>query len=144
MYRPMLYLHWKQVRWGLLPFAFAAYALPLLAVQGLGTAPGMEATTLEAYRIVGGFQVWLPVFPLLAAAVGMTLALSAWNWDHQLKHVYALSLPISRWRYAALKMGAGATLALVPTAALWFGGPRPDCRCRRSHKLTMGEAHRHP
>ncbi len=121
MYQPMLYMHWKQIRWGLLPFILAAYALPMIAVQGLGTAPGMESATLHAYRIVAGFEIWLPAFPLLAAAVGITLALSAWNWDHQLKHVYALSLPVSRWRYAALKMGAGATLALLPAGALLVG-----------------------
>lgn len=121
MYKPMLHMHWKQIRWGLLPFVLAAYALPLIAVQGLGTPPGMESATLEAYRIVGGFQVWLPAFPMLAAAVGIVLALSAWNWDHQLKHVYALSLPVSRWRYATMKMVAGATLTLLPAAGLWIG-----------------------
>ena len=121
MYQPMLFMHWKQVRWGLLPFVLAAYALPMIAVQGLGSAPGMDGTTLEAYRIVAGYQVWLPAFPILATAIGITLALSAWNWDHQLKHVYALSLPVSRWRYATLKMGAGAILALLPAGALLVG-----------------------
>jgi hypothetical protein len=117
----MLHMHWKQIRWGLLPFVLGAYVLPLMAVQGLGTPPGMDSASLEAYRLVAGYQVWLPVFPLLAAAVGITLALSAWNWDHQLKHVYALSLPVSRWRYAVVKMVAGATLALLPAGALWIG-----------------------
>lgn len=121
MYQPMLSLHWKQIRFGLLPFILAAYGLPLIAVQGLGSAPGMDGPPLEAYRVLATYGVWAPMFPLLAAATGITLALSAWNWDHQLGHVYALSLPISRWRYAALKMGAGATLALIPAAAFWIG-----------------------
>jgi hypothetical protein len=121
MYQPMLYLHWKQINFGLVPLILMAYALPLLAVQGLGAAPGMESTTLEAYRIVAGASIWLPAFPLLATAIGLTLALSAWNWDHQLKHVHALSLPMPRWRYALAKMGAGAALALLPAAGLWIG-----------------------
>lgn len=121
MYQPMLYVHWKQVRLGLIPFILGAFALPLLMVQGLGVPPGMEATSLEAYRIVSEFQLWLPFYPFLALAVGMTLALSSWNWDHQLKHVYALSLPVARWEYAMLKMGAGALLAMLPVAALWLG-----------------------
>ena len=121
MYHLMLHMHWKQIRWGLLPFLLAAYALPLIAVQGLGTPPGMESATLEGYRIVAGYQIWLPAFPILAGGVGITLALSAWNWDHQLKHVYALSLPVSRWRYAGMKMVAGATLTLLPAGALWIG-----------------------
>jgi len=121
MYQPMLYIHWKQIRVGLIPFIVAAFALPLLMVQGLGTIPGMNTTSMEAYRIVNEFQVFLPLFPALAAGVGMTLALSAWNWDHQQKHVYALSLPVSRWEYAMLKMGAGAVLAMLPVVALWAG-----------------------
>jgi hypothetical protein len=121
MVQPMLFLHWKQVRFVLLPLALAAYALPLLAVQGLGNAPGMTAPGLEAYRIVFGSAIWQTAFPLLATAVGVTLALSSWNWDHQLGHVYALSLPISRRRYAAMKMGAGAALALLPALTLWAG-----------------------
>jgi len=121
MYQPMLYLHWKQIRLVLLPFVLAAYGLPLAAVQGLGSPPGMDGAAMEAYRVVSTYQVWLPFFPLLAAAIGVTLALSAWNWDHQLGHVYALSLPISRRRYAAIKMGAGAILALLPASAFWIG-----------------------
>ena len=121
MYQPMLYVHWKQVRLGLIPFILGAFALPLLMVQGLGVTAGMDTTSLEAYRIVNDFQEWLPLFPSLAAAVGITLALSSWNWDHQQKHVYALSLPLSRWEYSMLKMGAGALLAMLPVAALWMG-----------------------
>jgi len=121
MVQPMLFLHWKQVRFVLLPFMIAAYALPLLAVQGLGSPIGVLGPSLEAYRVVYTYAIWLPSFPLLATAIGVTLALSSWNWDHQLGHVYALSLPISRRRYAAMKMGAGAVLTLLPAAALWIG-----------------------
>jgi hypothetical protein len=121
MYQPMLYVHWKQIRVGLIPFIVASFALPILMVQGLGVTPGTSSTTMEAYRMVNEFQVFLPVFPMLAAAIGGTLALSAWNWDHQHKHVWALSLPLARWEYAMLKMGAGAVLAMLPVAALWLG-----------------------
>ncbi len=121
MYQPMLFLHWKQIRFGLLPFIIAAYGLPLLAVQGLGSGPGMEAPSLEAYRVVSTYGFWLPAFPLLATATGVTLALSSWNWDHQLGHVYALSLPISRLRYAVNKMASGVVLALLPAFAFWVG-----------------------
>lgn len=121
MYQPMLFVHWKQVRLVLIPFVLAAFALPLLVVQGLGATPGADEPSMMAYRIVAEYQVWLPFFPLLAFATGITLALSAWNWDHQQGHVYALSLPLARWEYAMLKMGAGAALALIPAAALWLG-----------------------
>ena len=71
--------------------------------------------------MVNEFQIFLPIFPLLACSIGITLALSAWNWDHQHKHVWALSLPLARWEYAMLKMGAGAVLAMLPVTALWIG-----------------------
>ena len=118
MYQPMLFVHWKQARLLLIPFVMAAFGLPLLQVQGLGPGPGGEAVTLSAVAIVSSYQIWLPVFPLFAAAVGAMLALTAWNWDHQHQHVYALSLPLARWEYAMLKMGAGVVLLLIPVALL--------------------------
>jgi hypothetical protein len=121
MYQPMLFLHWKQIKVALIPFVIAAFGLPLLAVQGLGGSIDMTTAAAEAYRSVAAYRIWMPAYPLLAAGIGITLALSAWNWDHQLNHVYALSLPIARWRYAALKMGAGAILALVPATAFLVG-----------------------
>jgi hypothetical protein len=121
MYQPMLFMHWKQVRLVLIPFVIAAFGLPLLSLQGLPTAPGADGTPIEVYALVSGFQLWQPLFPFLALAIGVVLALTSWNWDHQLNHVYALSLPLARWEYAMLKMGAGAALALVPAAALWAG-----------------------
>lgn len=120
MYQPMIYLHWRQVRVGLIPFVVAAFGLPLLLVQGMGGYDPQSAG-VAAYQYLVNAQVWLPVFPALAAATGMTLALTSWNWDHQLNHVYALSLPISRWKYATLKMGAGLVLGLIPAAGFWLG-----------------------
>jgi len=114
----MLFIHWKQVRWPLLPFAVLAFGLPLLSIQGLGG-------DLISDPLIPAFSDWaivsLPAYPALAFLTGVLLALTAWNWDHQLNHVYALSLPLARWEYALLKMGAGAALALVPTLSLWIG-----------------------
>ena len=121
MYKSLLFLHWKQIRHALAFLVVASFALPLMAVRGLGNVPGLDGTGLEAYRFVAGFQEWLIFFPLLAAGIGITLALSAWNWDHQLNHVYALSLPVTRWEYTLQKMLAGATLAVVPVVGLWLG-----------------------
>lgn len=118
MYQPMLFIHWRQARLALLPFVVASFGLPLLSVGGLG---GTLDASWEAYRALSATEIWLPLYPVLAAAIGVTLALTSWNWDHQLKHVYALSLPVARWEYVLLKMGAGVVLCLVPTAALWAG-----------------------
>jgi hypothetical protein len=121
MYQPMLYMHWKQIRLVLIPLVLASFGLPLVAVAGLGAAPGASATSLNASVVINALGVWLPFFPALALAIGVILALSAWNWDHRLGHVYALSLPLTRMEYALLKMGAGAALVLLPAAAMWLG-----------------------
>lgn len=121
MYQPMLYLHWKQIRVGLIPFILAAFGLPLLSVQGIGTPLGMEGQSLQAYAVLNSMQDSTMFYPLLAAAIGVTLALSAWNWDHQQEHVHALSLPLARHEYVMLKMGAGVVLATLPALALWLG-----------------------
>lgn len=121
MYKSMLFLHWKQIRHVLALLVIASFALPLMAVGGLGSTPGMEGAGLEAYRFIAGFEAWLPFFPILAGSIGVVLGLSAWNWDHQLDHVYALSLPVTRWDYTLQKMLAGATLAFLPAVGLWLG-----------------------
>lgn len=120
MYQPMLFVHWKQVRHLLLLFVVAAFGLPLLAVQGLGVVPGSVGAA-GVYALAAAPTPWLPLFPALAGVVGVTLALTAWSWDHRLGHVYALSLPVARWEYALLKMSAGIVLGLLPTSALWLG-----------------------
>ncbi len=121
MYRSMLFLHWKQIRHVLALAVIASFSLPLLAVQGMGAPPGTEFAAFDAYRFVAAAETWVVLFPTLAMAIGVTLALSAWNWDHQLKHVYALSLPMTRWEYSLQKLLAGMTLCLGPAAGLWIG-----------------------
>ena len=121
MFKSMLFLHWKQARPGLALAIVASFALPIIAVEGLGRPVGRNAASVDAYRFIAAFDSWLPLFPLLALGVGVVLALSAWNWDHQLKHVYALSLPMTRWEYTLKKLLAGVTLCAAPAAAMWVG-----------------------
>jgi len=122
MFQQMLFLHWKTVRFGLIPFILAAFGLPLLMVQGVMSASGDPAqSAVSAARLISQMVPWTPLLPLLATLVGVTVALSAWNSDHRGDHVYALTLPLPRWRYVGLKMGAGGVLLLLPFAACWFG-----------------------
>jgi hypothetical protein len=122
MFQQLLFVHWKSIRFGLLPLAVLAFGLPLLVVQGLGPSTrGEEIMNLIAYGMLAGIRVWAPLLPLLASLTGVILALSAWTWDHKQNHVYALSLPLARWHYILLKMGAGVVLLAIPCFAFWVG-----------------------
>lgn len=121
MFRAMLEVDWKASRLVLAPLVVGAFVLPLLAVQ-MTVPPGGDATDdpYAAALLLEQLELWLPLFPGLAALTGI-LALVVWQWDHQGGHVYALSLPLERWRYALLKMGTGAVLVLAVALAFWIG-----------------------
>lgn len=122
MFRQLLFVHWKGIRFGLLPFILLAFGIPLLVVQGLGTSPADPDTmAISARTVLRGIQAWTPLFPLLASVTGVVVALSAWTWDHKKEHVYPLSLPLERWRYVLMKMAAGAVLLAIPCFAFWLG-----------------------
>lgn len=122
MFRQILFLNWMGSRFGLLPFLVVAFALPILSVQGITTDPSIPGSvTVRASQLLDTLQFWTPVFPAFAFALGTVLALLVWNWDHRGEHVYALSLPLARSRYVAMKMGAGALLLLAPVLLFWIG-----------------------
>jgi hypothetical protein len=114
MFRVILYTQWKWTRLVLLPGVIIAFSLPVLSVQRAGEL-GYAAWVLQS---VGGWAVW---FPALAAALGLLMAVTAWREDHRGGHVYALSLPIERWRYALNRFAAGAVLLAAPIVAFWVG-----------------------
>jgi len=122
MFKQILFLNWMGTRYGLLPFLLAAFALPILAVQGATLDPSIpESAAVRASQLLYTLQVWTPIFPAFAFALGTVLALMVWNWDHRAEHVYALTLPMTRPRYVAMKMGAGALLLLLPVVVFWVG-----------------------
>src|SRR5215510_754424 len=117
MFRAMLRAHWLWSRLFLLVSTLAAFAAPLLMARGFSARNqlGMFGWALDAQREYGF------VYPLLAGAVGLILALTAWSADHRGKHIYALSLPIPRWNFVLLRFGAGAVLLALPVVGLWLG-----------------------
>ena len=125
MFQQILFTQWKSVRSGLIPIAIASFGLPLLAVQDLAMpsdlAAGDPLRALQAEFIFQTWQIWLPFFPVLAAIIGVVFAINAWSGDHTAGHVYALALPLPRWKYVLWKMGAGSLLLLVPVTLLSVG-----------------------
>jgi hypothetical protein len=119
MYRQVLHALWSAFRLPVLLLAVLAFAVPLLVVTyggNLEDAPsGRVAEWLFAAQQIG------VLLPGLALLTGLLLGIGAWVHDHAGKHVYALSLPVSRERYVWLRFAAGATLLLAPVAALGVG-----------------------
>lgn len=124
MFVRTLEVHWKTLRWPLALLAVLAFALPLISTAPLVALeafrdPGATADAMWATGGPGG--EWRELFPVLAVATAIVVALGVWYRDHRQDHVYALSLPLSRPRYVLLKMAAGATL-LLPVAAVFLVG----------------------
>ena len=118
MFRMILFTQWKWSRLAVLLGTLAAFLLPILSVQHAGSR---EVTPWEARMLLTSIQSWSVLYPTLATAIALTLALMAWSADHRGRHVYALSLPVPRWHYALQRFGAGAVLLVPPAIALLVG-----------------------
>jgi hypothetical protein len=118
MFRMTLYVQWRWARLITWLGAIVSFGVPLLSVQEV-SGPG--ASTPQAMAVLEAMRSWSVVYPVLAAALAVLTATAAWGPDHRGRHVYALSLPVPRWRYALLKLGAGAALLVVPVLSLWLG-----------------------
>jgi hypothetical protein len=114
MFRAILETQWKWTRGFALVASLVGFALPLASLQFAHRAD----TPME---FVARMQLFGAFYAVLAAAVGLIWAFLAWNHDHRGRHVYALSLPITRARYVAMRLGAGATFLGAPTLAVLLG-----------------------
>lgn len=114
MFRAILLTQWKWSRVIVLLTTITGFALPLASLR-------TAATAYSPVEFVFSMQRWAVGYALLAAAAGLLVALSAWQHDHAGRHVYALSLPVTRARYTALRFGAGALFLALPIAAVLIG-----------------------
>ena len=118
MFRVLLYSQWKWTRLIVALGSVAAFALPFVSVQGAARA---DASPLQAGELLQAVQSWGTLYPVLAAALGLLVAIATWAPDHRGRHVHALSLPLPRWRYVLLRFGAGAALLAAPVVAVSAG-----------------------
>lgn len=114
MFRAIVVTQWKWTRTALLLAALAGFGLPLAALQNSRTA-------VTPQEFIERIQGWGVAFAGLSALVGLLVALAAWGHDHQGRHVYALSLPITRSGYALMRFGAGVLFLLAPVLAVLLG-----------------------
>ena len=118
MFRAVLYTQWKWSRLIVVLGTIAAFAIPLLSVQGAARA---DRGALQAQDLLRSVQSWGSLYPLLATALGLLMAMAAWAPDHRGRHIHALTLPLERWRYVLLRFGAGFALLAAPIAAVLLG-----------------------
>jgi hypothetical protein len=118
--RQFLVILSSQWRWSRLVIVIGTvfgFAIPILSVQGAnGGEKGLPPDALLEW-----LRTWSLLYPLLAAALGLVVAMAAWAPDHRGRHVHALSLPIPRWHYVLLRLLAGITVLLLPMAAVQLG-----------------------
>jgi hypothetical protein len=110
----------SQWRWSRMVVALgtiAGFLLPVLSLQGATTG----AKALPPDALLRLLQSWGILYPLLAALLGLLVAMSAWAPDHRGRHVHALSLPIPRWRYVLLRFSAGLVVLVPPMLAVLLG-----------------------
>lgn len=114
MYRMILLTQWKWTRAIVLIATILGFALPLASLQA-ATGPGRAADFVARMQ---RFGVW---YPLLAAAMGLMIALTAWAHDQRGRHVYALTLPVSRSQYVLMRLSAGLSFLIPPAIAVLLG-----------------------
>lgn len=106
--------HLRRIGPMLLAVTVIAAALPALSVRAV-FGRGLAVDSMLVLNTAVGASAY---FPLVAFVVGLLVAMTAWSADHDGGHVYALSLPIPRWHYALLRLGAGFILLLPAVGAL--------------------------
>jgi hypothetical protein len=117
MFAAILRTQWKWTRGAALLGFVLGFAIPLLSLFSLrSTGVGFSAV-----NVVREMQQYGILYAVLAGAAGLSCAMLSWGHDHRGRHVYALSLPITRTRYAGMRLGAGALFLLVPAIGVLLG-----------------------
>ncbi len=114
MFKAILKTQWQWTRVAVLLAAIAAFTMPLMSMNS-------NVPLIQPRPYISTMQTWGVGYVVLAAAVGLTVAILAWSSDHRGHHVYALALPVARWRYVLMRFGAGVVFLLPVVAALCAG-----------------------
>ena len=114
MFRAILKTQWQWTRLAVLLAAIAAFTMPLVSMNS-------NVPLNQPRAFITAMQTWGVGYVVLAAMAGLTVAVLAWSSDHRGHHVYALALPVARWRYVSMRFTAGVVLLLPVVVALCLG-----------------------
>ncbi|MEO5567359.1 MAG: hypothetical protein ABIR92_02635 [Gemmatimonadaceae bacterium] len=119
MFNALLTVQWKWTRIWVLFATIIGFAIPMTSARPLMFRESVYRIT--AGDIVSTMQSAGVVYAVLAGGIGLAVAFLAWNADQKGRHIYALSLPVSRSRYALMRFGAGSVFLLIPAAGVLLG-----------------------
>jgi hypothetical protein len=117
MFAMILRTQWSWTRAAVGGFALLAFFFPALAWRGFADTgrSGDVGSVMEAFAALG------PMLGFLAVLGPFVLAALPWTIDHETKHVYALSLPVTWARFVWMRFAAGAATLILPSLALYIG-----------------------
>lgn len=115
MLKAIMRIQWKGSWHLVLALVVAAFALPIISVRSWSGSP----TNLP--RFLTELELWGLFYPALAGVAAIVIATSIWLSDRRGHHVYALLLPLARWRYVLYRYVGGLALLLPVVLALWAG-----------------------
>ncbi|MDP1891001.1 MAG: hypothetical protein Q8K55_08925 [Gemmatimonadaceae bacterium] len=120
MFRAVLYTQWKWTRPAIVLAVLVAGYIPVAALRAMPYKSEDSYYIPALYRDITAASTY---YQWLALFVAVIVAISAWQADGHRQHVYALALPVPRWRFVLLRFSAGAALLSVVAAAVGlFGG----------------------
>jgi hypothetical protein len=116
MLKEMIRIQWKACRHIVVALAVAAFALPIVSVR-----VGWKGAGANFPRFLMELQLWGWFYPGLAAIAAVALGIAIWTSDRRGHHLYAMLLPVPRWRYVLLRYLAGLVLLVPIVLGLWIG-----------------------
>jgi hypothetical protein len=120
MYNALMKVQWKWTRLVVLIATVIGFAIPV------GTVRFFDRSNYYGDRLTPGYVIRAMqnagvLYAFLAAGIGLFVAFLSWSYDQKGRHVYALSLPVSRARFALMRFAAGASFLLLPALGVLIG-----------------------
>ena len=108
MYQPMLFLHWKQVRLGLIPFVVAAFGLWLVIATASRVGPTRVASAVALYIVAAYWFTSSTSFANPAVTIARSIS-----------DTFAGIRPVDVAPFIAAQLAGGALAAVL---AAWLLG----------------------